>query len=102
MPPAKTDPSTSLAALRSGREDKLSWAGRRDASVLFRLGNEPVSHAADGQQMTWCGGIVLDVTPQADDKIIDGPGVGVLMQSPYFLEYRLAGDHSPLVLDEMA
>src|ERR1700727_3642249 len=41
--------------------------------------------------------IVLDVAPQSHDKIIDSAGVGILVQSPYFLENLFTGDDVAVV-----
>ena len=61
-------------------------------SALFGFGHEAVSHAADSQQMLWLGGIVFDVSAQADDEVVDGTSVGVFVQPPDFLENGFAGD----------
>ena len=56
------------------------------ASRFIGLWNEAIAYAADRQQMSWLSGIVFNVTPQANDEIVDGAGVCVLVQIPHLLE----------------
>src|SRR6185312_13562327 len=74
----------------------------RDDSLFLRLRHEAITHAANRQQMSRFRRIVFDIAAQANDEIVDGAGVGVFVQSPYFFENRLAGDDPSLVSYEMA
>src|ERR1700693_1455070 len=78
--------------------------GRDDRNFLsvFGFGYEAVAYAADSQQVPRTGRIVLDVAAQAHDEIVDGTRVRVFVQTPDFLEDRLARYHAPLIPDEMA
>src|SRR5579883_560121 len=65
------------------------------------LRNEPVTHAADGEQVPRMGGVVFDVPAQPHDEIIDGAGVGVLVQAPDLFEHVLTGNRAALVPDQV-
>jgi len=58
----------------------------RQALVLVRVCNEAVADASHREQMDRLGGIVFDVAPQADHEVVDGPGVGVFVQTPDLLQ----------------
>jgi hypothetical protein len=66
---------------------------------LIRQGHESISHAANGTHVTGVHGIVLYVTPQTDDKVVNSASVGVLVQVPDFLEHFLARYGLALILD---
>ena len=72
------------------------------ALTLLRFRHEAIADAAHGEQMARRRGIVFNIAPQANDEIVDGAGVSVLVQSPHFFENRFAGHDPPLVSDEMA
>lgn len=48
------------------------------------------------------GGVIFDIFTEADDEIIDGPGVGVFVDVPDRFEDRFAADGATLILDEVA
>ena len=48
------------------------------------------------------GGIFFKVAPQADDEVVDGARVGVLVQAPDVLKNGFAGYISAIVPDEVA
>src|ERR1017187_5444332 len=59
------------------------WAGSEAGS---RVGEEAVADAADGEQVLWVGGVVLDIAAEADDEVVDGAGVSVFADVPHLLE----------------
>ena len=71
-------------------------------SLLFRIRQKPVSHAAHRQQVPRLRGIVFNVAPQPHHKIVDGARVGVLVQAPDFFENLLARNHAPVIAHQMA
>src|ERR1700736_1288476 len=50
--------------------------------------------------MAWVGRLVLEITPQAHDEIVDRARVGVLPYTPDLLEDHLARHGPAFVLDE--
>ena len=44
------------------------------------------------------GGVVFDVTAQANDEVVDGPRIGIFVQTPNLFEHRFAGDRLSFVL----
>src|ERR1700735_3564496 len=65
-------------------------------------GQKTIADAADGLQKDRLGGIVFNVTAQADHEVVDGTRVGVLAHSPYLLQQLLAGDDASLVEHQIA
>ena len=61
-----------------------------------------IADAANGLQKHRLGGIVFNVTAQADHEVVDGTRVGVLAHSPYLLQQLLAGDDASLVEHQVA
>src|SRR5579864_2008566 len=70
-------------------------------SFLFRIRQKPVAYAANGKQVARLGGIVFDVTPQPNHEIVDGAGVGVLVQVPNFLENLFARNHAAVIAHQV-
>src|ERR1700733_10595433 len=58
----------------------------------LRLGrsDKPVTNAPHGLQMARMRGIVLNIAAQAHDEVVDGAGVGVLVQAPNVGQQGLA------------
>src|SRR5438876_1831685 len=52
--------------------------------------------------MLWIRGIVFDIAPEANDEVVHGPSIGILVQSPDLFENRFAGNILALVPDQMA
>ena len=52
--------------------------------------------------MTRVRWIVFNVTPQADDEIVNGASIGVFMQAPHLREQCLARNMLALVLRQIA
>ncbi len=46
-------------------------------------------------------GVILDVAPQPDDKVVNGASVGVYVQSPNFLKNRLASNDATAIANQM-
>jgi len=56
------------------------------------VGEEAVADAADGGEVDGVGGVVFDVAAKTDDEVVDGSGIGVLVDSPDLFEDGFAGD----------
>ena len=52
--------------------------------------------------MTRLGRLLLDVPPQANDEIIDGARVGILVEIPDIFEDRFSRNGMPDILDQVA
>src|SRR5205085_9153781 len=74
----------------------------RGSPLARRLRDEAVADAAHGQQVPGVGRVVLDVTSEADDEVVYGARVGVLVQVPDLFEYLPARDGAARVGDEVA
>ena len=57
---------------------------------------EAVAYAADGEEVAGGGGVVFEVTAEADDEVVDGAGVGVFMHASDFFVRVLAGLGRPV------
>ena len=65
-------------------------------------GKETIADAAHRLQKDRLGGIVFNITAQADHEVVDGARVGVLAHPPDLLQQLLAGDDAALVEDKIA
>src|SRR4030066_1511514 len=63
--------------------------------------HEPVSFSVDGKDMPGPGRVFLDLFPQFQDVVVDGPGRGEFIVSPDLVEERLPGDHFSFVGNEV-
>lgn len=77
----------------------LCWAIGMGASGV---GEEAVADAADGEQVGGFGGVVFDITAQADDEVVDGAGVGVLVDAPDVFEDGGSRDDLAFAIGEIA
>ena len=66
------------------------------------VGEEAIAYAADGLQVDGGCGVVFDVSAETDDEVVDGAGVGVLVDSPDLFEDLLAGDDLAFAFGEVA
>ena len=66
------------------------------------VGEEAVADAADGKQVLRVGGVILDVAAKADDEVVDGAGVRVLMDMPDLLEDGGPRDYLAFALGQKA
>src|ERR1700733_6786381 len=71
------------------------------ALLLFRPSQKPISHPAHSQQMPRVRRIVLDIAPQSHYEIVDGPRVGIFMQSPHFFQYLLSRNNAAIIAYQM-
>src|SRR6185312_7353672 len=69
---------------------------------LLRLGHKLVTQAAHREQMFWFGGVLLDVSPQANDKIIHRASISVFVEIPHLLEDLLTAYGTPGIADQIA
>src|SRR5438270_5430620 len=51
--------------------------------------------------MAWPCRIVLDVSPQPHNEVVNGSSVGVFLQLTYFIEHSFSGDRLALMLDQI-
>ncbi len=83
--------------------------GDNAAKVLLRcfpLGGNPgqkaITDTTHGLQKDRLGGIVFNISAQADHKVVDGACIGVLVDPPNLLQQFLARDDAALVEDKIA
>src|SRR5689334_2461149 len=67
---------------------------------LLPLAAEAVAYPAHGLEVDRLAGVRLEVAPQADDEVIQGPGFGIGRVAPHRLEQLAARDGLPLLLEE--
>ena len=65
-------------------------------------GKEAIADTTHRLQKDRLGGIVFNITAQADHKVVDGARIGVLVDPPDLLQQLLAGDDAALVEDKIA
>ena len=65
------------------------------------VGEEAIAYAADGLQVDGGCGVVFDVSAETDDEVVDGAGVGVLVEIPDVVEDGFAGDRAAGAADEV-
>src|SRR5579862_3714344 len=46
-------------------------------------------------------GVILDVAPQPDDKVVNGASVGIYVQPPNFLKNRLTSNDATAIANQM-
>src|SRR5260370_3841608 len=96
MTTRKADAKVTADTLRGGQK-KSEGLGSGSG-----VGEETVADAADGDQVLGVGGVVFDVTAEADDEVVDGAGVGVFVDAPDLFEDLLAGDDLAFAFGEVA
>src|SRR5262249_32284168 len=70
---------------------------------FFRCGGyETVAYSAPRQQMPGALRIVFDVPPQPHDEVVDGPRIGVFMQTPDLFQHAPARDGLAFEADQVA
>ena len=87
-------------AVRAQLLARLKNAALRDDGIrclAFDFWNESVAYATHRQQMLGLGRIAFDVAAQAYDEIIDGAGVGILVQTPDVFEDRFARNNATAI-----
>ena len=47
-------------------------------------------------------GVVLDISPQSHNEVINRPRIGAFLQAPSFVEHHLPGNRLSLMLDQVA
>ena len=52
--------------------------------------------------MAWPFGVVLDISPQSHNEVVNGPGVGVFLEAPHFVEHGLPRYHFAIMIDQIA
>ena len=67
--------------------------------IRFRV--EPISYAANRNQVLGLGGNILNVAAQAHYKIVDSPSVGVFVEPPDFFEDGFSRHYASGMLDQM-
>lgn len=75
---------------------------RGKAESGLRCGEEAIADPPDGNEVDGVGGVVLDVASEADDEVIDGAGVRILVDTPDLFEDVLAGDDLTFVFGKVA
>src|ERR1700761_6226861 len=68
----------------------------------LRIRKEAIADAADSDEMLGVGGIVFDIASKANDEVVDGASVCVLVDSPDIFENVFAGDDVAFALGEVA
>src|SRR5260370_22532125 len=96
MTTRKADAKVTADTLRGG-EKKSEGLGSGSG-----VGEEAVADAADGDEVLGVGGIVFNVAAEADDEVVDGAGVGVLVGAPDLFEDLFAGDDLAFAFGEVA
>ena len=80
----------------------MRLAQARSLGPGLGLGEEAVADAANGDEVLGVGGVVFDVAAEADDEVVDGAGVGILVDAPDLFEDLLAGDDLAFAFGEVA
>src|SRR6185436_6530946 len=79
----------------------FSYQGGIRASARRGRGrHESIAETANGEQVAGPRGVVFEVTPEANDEIVDRSCVRSLVEPPDFVEHHLAGYRLALVLDQ--
>jgi hypothetical protein len=77
-------------------------ARKADGIGGLGAGEEAVADAAYGDEVVGVRGIIFDVTPQADDEVVDGAGISVFVDAPDLFKNLLAGDDLAFAFGEVA
>src|SRR6185437_16967805 len=74
----------------------------RSPDLAARLGHKPVSDSPNGKKMARPCRIVLDVSAEPHNEVVDRTRVRVLVQAPHFLEHHPSGNGFAFMLDQVA
>src|SRR5215212_7847031 len=86
---------------QSGRvrlDADLKKAARHPSHSLTGIRDEAVTDAPHRLQVSRARRLVLEIPPQPDNEVVDGAGVGVLVNVPDVLENRLARNGTAFML----
>src|SRR3984885_1019994 len=83
-------------------KDLLSGGKWSEGFLRALLRIEAIADAAHCSEKDWIGRIVLDITAQAHDEVVDGARVRVLAHAPHLLQQLLARNAAPLMPHQVA
>jgi hypothetical protein len=94
--------SNSNSKSKSKSKSKSNSKSEGVASLRSGLRHEAIADAADGEEVAGVCGVGFEVAAEADEEVVDGAGVGVLVDAPDVFEELFAGDDLVGALEKIA